>query len=94
MKNATGEAYFDGVQVDNASVVNSYNLLENSSFQVNSSNAPVNWTMGGSTESTDGVQSSGGLFGSNLFKFTGNPMKQKQIYQEVKIMAMKIQLMF
>lgn len=85
LKNATGEAYFDGVQVDNASVVNSYNLLENSSFQVNSSNAPVNWTMGGSTESTDGVQSSGGLFGSNLFKFTGNPLKQKQIYQEVKI---------
>ena len=85
LKNATGEAYFDGIQVDNSSVVNSYNLIENSSFEVNSSSAPTNWIMGTGTESTDGVQASSGLYGTNLLKFTGNPTKSKQIYQTVNV---------
>ena len=85
LKNATGEAYFDGIQVDNSGVVNSYNMLENSNFKVNSSGAPTHWTMGANTESSDGVQSSGGKYGANVFKFTGNPEKNKQIYQTVNI---------
>lgn len=85
LKNATGVAYFDGIQVDNSSVVNSYNMLENSNFKVNSSGTPIHWTMGASTESSDGVQSSGGKYGANVFKFTGNPERNKQVYQTVNI---------
>jgi len=85
LKNATGTAYFDGIDVDNSSTVNTYNLLENSSFQIDNGGAPAFWTAGGQVESTDKVQSNGNWYGTNYFKFVGNHTKQKQIFQTVKV---------
>jgi len=43
-ENMTGTAYFDCIQVESGTTANSYNMLENSSFEKSSSGLPAKWT--------------------------------------------------
>lgn len=79
---ARGVAYFDGVQLEEGSVVNSYNLVENFGFE-NTSDT-VFWKEE-NTGDVDGVILSTVHTGSASFKFTGNPKVAKRIYQTIQI---------
>ncbi len=81
--NAIGTAYFDSVQLEEGNAMNRYNLLNNGGFeQVNSSNAPLYWTLS-NAESGDGIVA--GHQGSNGYKVKGSPAPLKDVYQDVTI---------
>jgi len=44
LRNATGYAYYDSIQLEEAASENDYNMLENSSFENYSSGLPTKWT--------------------------------------------------
>ena len=51
LRNATGEAYFDSMQLEKGEVPTSVNLLENSSFEKQNSNGtPAGWTSAGNCD--------------------------------------------
>ncbi len=81
--NAIGTAYFDSVQLEEGNAMNRYNLLNNGGFeQVDSSNAPLYWTLS-NAESGDGIVA--GHQGSNGYKVKGSPAPLKDVYQDVTI---------
>lgn len=69
-----GTTYFDCIQVESGDTVNDYNLLEESNFNNPSSSV---WSRS-SLDSTD-------KYDSSCYKMTGNPTKNKHLYQTVKI---------
>ena len=81
LNNATGTAYFDCVQLEKGSVADSYNLLENPSFE----NGTTSWT-GVSLESSDVVTDEHYYYGgSHSYKLTGNATSDKYFRQTVKV---------
>lgn len=75
--NNTGTVYFDSVQLEESSVVNRYNLLNNSGFNYNASY----WTYTASGTS-DGIVDG---FNDNGVRLYGAPASRKNIYQNVQI---------
>ncbi|MDD4414258.1 MAG: carbohydrate binding domain-containing protein [Oscillospiraceae bacterium] len=80
VRNATGTAYFDAMQVEEANVPHSYNLLENSSFE----SGATGW-IGLDLTTSDGVIAGTNHHGNNSFKITGSSSKIKEVYQDVPV---------
>ncbi len=78
--NATGTAYFDCMQLEKNSTVNSYNLLENSSFE----NGATSWTAK-NTSSSDKVVTNKKNSGSKSFKIVGAAGNDKYIRQNINV---------
>ncbi len=82
IRRAKGIAYFDCVQLEEGSVANSYNLMENGGFE---NAADTTTWVEENTGDVDGrivdiIHSGGGGF-----KFTGNPKWAKRIYQDINV---------
>ena len=86
IKNATGTAYFDGIQLEKASVANSYNFVENSSMEKVTNNLPDGWRGNVLTlsDSVDG-KSTAHKFGSYSFRIVGAPKSKKELVQDIAV---------
>ncbi len=78
---AKGAAYFDGVQVEEGSSVNSYNLLENGDF---SEMAGDGW-VGTQLESGDQIVDFYGYNTTLGYRIYGNPKKAKKLTQTIAV---------
>lgn len=81
LREATGNAYFDAVQLEEGEVANKYNLLENGSFE--NTDSLYNYTTDNMI-SSDGVVS-GGIEGNKGYKVTGDKDNYKWLIQEVAV---------
>ena len=80
---AVGTAFFDNVQVEEGSVVNDYNLLDNGYFRDSAgTSVPSAWARSNTNTSTDKVVS---LSGDSYFSIKGDPNKYKNIEQTVTV---------
>ncbi len=92
-KDMTGTVYFDCMQLELGGAANSYNMLENSSFEKQSSNAPTSWSNAGSftiaTNSSgtvlDGSSANGHKDGSRGLRIDGDALKSKGMSQLVAV---------
>ncbi len=84
IRNATGTAYFDAIQVENATSANKYNMLENAGFEEVSGGLPTRW-QGFNLTSSDVVTTSEKHEGAQSFKIIGKADTPKQLYQEVSV---------
>lgn len=80
VQNATGTAYFDCLQLEKNNTANSYNLLENASFE----NSASNWTAVNTTTS-DTVVSEINNGGSYSYKINGAATSEKYLRQTVNV---------
>lgn len=78
-KNATGTAYFDGVQVEKGTVANDFNLIENSGFE----HGNKIWTHPSST--SDGHFNSNPHLGSLSYRLYGKPFTTQEITQTINL---------
>ncbi len=79
--NATGTAYFDCLQLEKNNVADSYNLLENASFE----NSATSWTAASSLTTDDGLDSTYNNGGSYSYKIKGAASADKYIRQTVNV---------
>ena len=84
LRNATGTAYFDGLQLEIGNAANPYSLLDNASFENISSSKPVGWTLE-NTDSSDGSSTAHYHNGANSLKLAGEAAVNKYAYQNVKV---------
>ncbi len=84
LRNATGTAYFDGLQLESGSSRNSYNMLENSSFEQVSDGQPEGWNLE-NTGTEDGSSKGHYWNGAYSLKLKGEASKNKYVYQEVAV---------
>jgi len=85
LRGATGKAYFDNIQLENAGVLNACNLLENTSLERGSGISPTNWTGSNLHATNDGVATNTKQQGLQSFKMTGEVMKNKELKQDVVV---------
>ncbi|WLR51865.1 DNRLRE domain-containing protein [Bacillus tianshenii] len=83
----TGEAYFDGIQLEKGTVVSAYNFVENSSFErdLNGDGSADNWTTSGNLAAADGLDTTEVYVGSNSFKLTGEAGVNKFVKQHLNV---------
>ena len=81
LHNATGTAYFDCLQLEKSDTANSYNLLENASFE----NSATSWTAASSLTTDDGIDSTYNNGGSYSYKIKGAASADKYIRQTVNV---------
>ncbi|WP_457945427.1 DNRLRE domain-containing protein [Caproiciproducens sp. LBM24188] len=74
---ANGTAWFDCLQLETGSVMNLYNMLENSDFRYSTNYLPDRW-------SVTNFESGDGMSGGQV-RIAGNPKLNKNIYQNVYI---------
>ena len=91
VRGATGKAWYDGMQLEEGSVPNNFNLINNSSLetytqQSNGSYLPDNWT-GTNTDTADTYNSSSSFVkdSSKSFKFATDPTVTKEIRQDINL---------
>lgn len=84
LRNATGTAYFDGLQIESGSAMNSYNMLENSSFDLQTDGKPDSWTIGNGSDG-DGNSTEHWMSGGTALKLSGEAGANKSAYQRVEI---------
>ncbi|MBR5489325.1 MAG: RHS repeat protein, partial [Firmicutes bacterium] len=85
LKNASGTVYFDGIQLEEGSSYNAYNLFENAGFEVvTEAGKAENWTTN-SFESGDGPTTEETFGGARAIKVKGKGSKDKYIYQQVPV---------
>ena len=78
VRNGTGTAYFDAVQLEEGSTPGQYNMLENNAFQyVDSNSMPESWLRYHLTDD-DKVE-------NGNMKIVGNPNQDKGVLQEVTL---------
>jgi len=80
--NATGEAWFDGIQLEKAPGASNYNLLENSSLEDVDGNLPAGW-YGTNLSSTDTTSTDAKADGSRSMKIVGESGFSKRISQQI-----------
>lgn len=84
IKAEIGEAYFDGIQLEEGETANTYNLLENSSFDNNF----TSWNL-----YTDCDPSIDGYYHhyteNNMLRINGDANKTKEVYQQVQVSGKK-----
>ena len=88
LRKSTGTAYFDGIQLEEYSIANNCNLLENTGFENYSSNGmPTGWYDEYSEldNSVDCKNTDQHYQGSASFRIKGEPGKEKGIYQSVNV---------
>ena len=83
LRGTTGTAYFDAVQLEEYNIVNTYNMLENPSLESYTGALPTSWTGSGLT--SPDVKTADARTGSYAFKITGDPSKEKLLYQSVNV---------
>ncbi len=80
--NCTGTAYFDNVQVEEGSIANNYNLIENGYFgDADNTTVPSAFVTSGLSPSTDMVTSD--IRGNRYFKIEGGRTSYKNVEQIV-----------
>ena len=93
LKDCTGTVYFDGVQLEEGTVANSVNLVENSSFEKHSSYMPTSWTGAGSFSATtnssgtvtEGCYTGTKKNGSYSLRFDGYAGQSRGIKQTIPV---------
>ena len=80
--NATGEAWFDGIQLEKAPGASNYNLLENSSLEEVDGNLPAGWYTA-NLSSTDTISTAAKADGSRSMKIVGEAGFSKRICQQI-----------
>ncbi|WP_160680471.1 DNRLRE domain-containing protein [Clostridium sp. C8-1-8] len=85
MLNSTGTVYYDCVQLEEGSVANRYNLVENSNL-IYGGDMPTYWKANSQLDSNDKPVTTEGApypsgIGNRSFKIVGNADKQKALYQ-------------
>ena len=93
LRNATGKAYFDCMQLELSTTPNSVNLLENSGFESSSSGLPTNWSLAQNTnKETDsdgnvitGISTQNKRQGSNALRISGEADAYKGFYQSIPV---------
>ncbi len=85
LRNVTGIAYFDCIQVEQSETANDCNLLENAGFETVSSNMPSKWTATNVayTASTEGASTAQKIDGSRSLQISGDSSKNKNMKQVV-----------
>ena len=78
-KNATGTAYFDGVQVEKGTVANDFNLIENSGFEL----GDKIWTHPSSTD--NGHFNANPHLGIRSYRLYGKPFTTQEITQTINL---------
>jgi RHS repeat-associated protein len=85
----TGTAWYDGVQLEQSSVVNRLNLLQNGDMSISSSGTPTFWTKGAGCTAADtattNTDTGRGSLDNNVFMFNGSPTVDKSLSQTVLI---------
>jgi len=84
IRNATGTAYFDGIQLEQSEVANPNNLLVNACFERTTSKFPRYWTKSGMA-STDIADTTIKHSGDRSIKVTSSVSQQKYMYQTVNV---------
>ena len=87
LRAATGTAYFDAVQVEQYNVPNTYNMLENASFEKYTGNLPTGWagnalTVANDADFKDATQYRHGAYS---FRIRGDAEANKELYQSVPV---------
>ncbi len=87
LRASTGSAYFDGIQLEEYSVANNYNLIQNSSLEKYQSNGlPTHWVDTYSTlNSTIDKKDTKHIDGSYSYRIKGDPQTQKAIHQDIPV---------
>jgi RHS repeat-associated protein len=87
LNTGSGTAYFDGVQLENGTVLSAYNLIENSSFErkTGSGTVPDYWTTSGNLSASDGIDNTTSFVGQNSFKLTGQSGVNKYVAQHITV---------
>jgi len=88
----SGTAYFDGIQLEKGTVLGSYNLVENASFEKfqQDSKIPDQWIVSNNLSMNDGVEQKivdqdNTYVGDYSFKLTGEKGKNKYIKQRIQV---------
>jgi YD repeat-containing protein len=87
----TGTAYFDSLQLEEGSIANRYNLLENPDFRYGSG-TPTFWTKNQYSDTTDTlttVSDNPTSLDDNVYKINGVIDKRKNLYQSVNVSGNK-----
>ena len=84
MMNATGTAYFDGVQLEEGATPNAYNMIENASFERITNNLADSWS-GTNLATQDTPSTNTKKYGSNSYALIGDGKVSKDISQTIKI---------
>ena len=92
-KDYTGYAYFDCIQLEAGQTANTFNMLENSSFEKASSGLPTSWSVknieytasGGTVY--EGITTETDANGSQSVRVEGEIGTEKHIYQRVNIVG-------
>ncbi|KUP08306.1 hypothetical protein Q75_02940 [Bacillus coahuilensis p1.1.43] len=90
--NETGAAYFDGMQLEESSISNRYNMLENPDFSIYSGNLPMGWNDSGNLNNYDKVMTDSGnpsTLNNKVMRFLGEYDKRKFLYQELYVNGKK-----
>ncbi|KYH30466.1 tRNA(Glu)-specific nuclease WapA precursor [Clostridium tepidiprofundi DSM 19306] len=95
----TGTAYFDTLQLEDGSIANRYNILENPNLYYNSNaDTPYYWNKNNNctdNDKSETLTTSDTSYPTKLdsnrkvFKFTGEADKDKSLYQQINISAKK-----
>ena len=82
--NATGTAYFDGIQLEEGETANSYNMIENPSFEKVTNDFADYWS-GSNLITSDIIKTNAYKYGSNSIVITPNANASKEIMQTIPI---------
>ncbi|MBE6747808.1 MAG: DNRLRE domain-containing protein [Ruminococcaceae bacterium] len=94
LRDMTGAVYFDCIQLEKSDTANSYNMLENSSFEKHSSGSPSLWSKAGdfvvttnsSGSVTEGVNAPANpKDGANCLRIDGDALKSKGVSQSIPV---------
>ncbi len=88
LRDMTGYAYFDSIQLEKSSSVNGYNMLENSGFEKSADGKmPDSWSTSGLTYTAgkEGITTAKHAQGSQAVMVKGEPGADKKIYQTVTV---------
>lgn len=80
----SGTAYFDNLQLEEGTLANRYNLLENNSFEFDTG-VPSFWTIGGTYDANDTSVTTEKAFGSRSVRMNGIADKTKYYSQTVNV---------
>jgi len=83
----TGDAYFDCLQLEDGSIANRYNLVENSSLEYGTG-TPTLWIKNTYTNANDTLVSNNSApaaLGGKSFKINGDATKNKNLYQIINV---------
>ncbi len=84
IRKSTGTAWFDGIQVETGTSVNKFNMIENSSMELATSEFSTSWRENNLTTS-DVVVKTINRVGDNSFKMVGNAGLNKELVQDIDV---------